>query len=153
MGRSVNSPHRRSDAKDDSDGVFHVSMYYEFVGEKDLKNRWLLCWPVKGDKMTWAMLVTRKGTEFPCDAERVAKFIDQFGHNRVTLRCVNELVTEALARETAQARQEGSQTVQRDHQWESQSNGFIERTVELVGWSGQNAESCIGASYWCQSPA
>ena len=61
--------------------------------------------------MTWAMLVPRKGTEFPWIAKREAKFIDQLGHNRVTLRCDNELAIEALARETAQARQGGSQTV------------------------------------------
>ena len=59
--------------------------------------------------MTWAMLVPRKGTEFPWIAERAAKFIDQLGHNGVTLRC--ERAIESLAREIAQARQEGSQTV------------------------------------------
>ena len=62
-------------------------------------------------KMTWAMLVPRKGTEFPWIAKRAAKFIDQLGHNRVTLRCDNEPAIEALEREVAQARQEGGQTV------------------------------------------
>ena len=62
-------------------------------------------------KMTWAMLVPRKGTEFPSIAKRAAKFIDQLRHNRVTLRCDNEPALEALAREIAQARHEGSQTV------------------------------------------
>ena len=61
--------------------------------------------------MTWAMLVRRKGTEFPWIAKRAAKFIDQLGHNRVTLRSDNEPAIEALAREIAQARQDGSQTV------------------------------------------
>ena len=67
--------------------------------------------------MTWDMLVPREGTEFPCIAKRAAKFIDQLGHNRVTLRCDNEAAIEALARETAQ----GSQTVQRDRQWDKVS--------------------------------
>ena len=62
-------------------------------------------------KMTWATLVPRKETEFPWIAKRAAKFIDQLGHNRVTLRCDNEPAIETLPREIAQARQEGSQTV------------------------------------------
>ena len=41
-------------------------------------------------KMTWAMLVSRKGTEFSWIAKRAARFIDQLGHNTVTLRCDNE---------------------------------------------------------------
>ena len=41
------------------------------------------------DKMTWAMLVPRRGTECPWIAKRAAKFIDQLGHNRVTLMCDN----------------------------------------------------------------
>ena len=35
--------------------------------------------------MTWAMLVPRKGTEFSSIAKRAARFVDQLGHNRVTL--------------------------------------------------------------------
>ena len=61
--------------------------------------------------MTWATLVPRKGTEFHRIAKRAAKFIDQLEHNRGTLRCDNEPAIEAWAREIAQARQEGSQTV------------------------------------------
>ena len=49
--------------------------------------------------MTWAMLLPRKGTEFPWIAKRAAKFIDQLRPNRVTLRCDNERAIEALARE------------------------------------------------------
>ena len=50
-------------------------------------------------KMTWAMLVPRKGTEFPWIEKRATKFIGQLGHNRVTPRCDNELAFEALARD------------------------------------------------------
>ena len=50
-------------------------------------------------KMTWAMLVPRKGTEFLWIAKSAAKFIDQLGHNRATLRCDNEQAIEALARD------------------------------------------------------
>ena len=60
--------------------------------------------------MTWETLVPRKGMEFSWIAQRAAKFSDQLGHNRVTLKCDNKLAIEALAREIAQARQEGSQT-------------------------------------------
>ena len=61
--------------------------------------------------MTWAMLVPRKGTELNRIAKRAARFIDQLGHNTVTLRCDNEPAIEALAREIGQSRQEGGQTV------------------------------------------
>ena len=83
--------------------------------------------------MTWAVLVPRKGTEFPRIAKRAAKFIDQLGHNRVMLRCDNEPAIEALPREIAQVRQEGSQTVpERPPVGESQSNEIIERAVGLM---------------------
>ena len=52
--------------------------------------------------VTWAMLVPRKCTELPLITRRAAKFFEQRGHNKVT---------RALAKEIAQARQEGSQTV------------------------------------------
>ena len=61
------------------------------------------------------------------------KFLHQLGHNRVTLRCDNEPAIEALAREIAHARQEGSQTFpERPPVVESQSNRIIERAVGLV---------------------
>ena len=72
-------------------------------------------------KMTWTMLVPRKGTKFFWIGK-----IDQLGHNRVTLRCDNEPAIEALAREIAQASPRrkpnccretacGRKSVQRDH--------------------------------------
>ena len=101
--------------------------------------------------MMWAMLVPRKGTGIPWIAKRAARFIDQLGHNTVTLRCDNEPAIEAVAREITQARQEGSQTVpERPPVGDSQSNGVIERAVGLV--AGQNIESCVGASHRNQNP-
>ena len=113
MGRGVKSPHRRSDAQDDLEGVHHVSLDCGFLGEKESEE---LVTPVlvireRRHKITWAMLVPRKGTELLWIARRAAKVIDQLGHNRVTLRCDNEPAMEALARGFAQARQEGSQRV------------------------------------------
>ena len=35
MGRGVNTPHRRSDARDDLDGAPHVSMDNGFLGESE----------------------------------------------------------------------------------------------------------------------
>ena len=105
MGRRVNSPHRRSDAQDDLEGVPHVSMECE---QKQVTL--VLVIRERRHKMTWAVLVPRKGTEFLWIAKRSAKFIDQFGHNRVTLGCDNEPAIEALTWEIAQARQEGNQT-------------------------------------------
>ena len=90
------------------------------------------------------MLVPRKGTEFPWIAKRAAKFIDQLGHNRATLRCDNELATEALAREIAQDRQEGSQTVpERPPVGESQSNGIIGRAVRLVAGQARTLKAAL----------
>ena len=94
--------------------------------------------------MTWAMLVPRKGTEFPWIAKRAAKFIDQLGHNGVTLRCENELAIEALAREIAQTRQEGSQTVpERPPVGKSRSNGIIERAVGLVAGQTRTLQGAL----------
>ena len=83
--------------------------------KRNLKNRSLLCCSSgeRRHKITWTMLVPRIGIEFPWIAKRVAKFIDQLGHNRVTFRCDNEPAIEALARELAQGRQEGSQVLER----------------------------------------
>ena len=62
MERGVNAPHRRSDAKDDLEGVRHV-----FLGERESEDRVgpVLVIRERRRKMTWAMLVPRKGTEFP----------------------------------------------------------------------------------------
>ena len=105
-----------------------MSMDYGFLGERESEDRVspVLVIRERRHKMTWAMLAPRKGTEFPWIARKAAKFIDQLGHNRVPLRCGNEPAIEALAREIAQARQEGSQTVpERPPAGESQSNGII----------------------------
>ena len=57
----------------------------------------------------------------------------RLGNDRVTLRCDNEPAIEALAREIAQARQEGRQTFpERPPVEESRSNGIIERAVGFV---------------------
>ena len=64
---------------------------YGFLGEKESEDR--------RHKMMWAVLVPRKEWSFPWIAKRAAKFIDQLGHTRVTLRCDNESAIEALARE------------------------------------------------------
>ena len=100
--------------------------------------------PVRRLKMTWAMLVPRRGTEFPWIAKRAARFIDQLGHNKVTLRCDNEQAIEALAREIAQARQESSQTVpEKPPVGDSQSNGVIERAVGLVAGQARTLKAAL----------
>ena len=134
MGRAVNSPHRRSDAQDDLE-VSHVSMDYGFLGEREAEDQVspVLVIRERRLKMTWAMRVPRRGTDFPGLQKRAAKFIDQLGHNRVTLRRDDEPAIETLSREIAQAPQDGSQTVpQRPPVGESQSNGIIERAVGLI---------------------
>ena len=99
MGRGVNSPHRRSDAQDDMEGMTHVSMDYGFLGERESEERVIpvLVMRERRLKISWAMLVPRKGTEFPWIAKRAARFIDQLWHDKVTLRCDNEPAIGALA--------------------------------------------------------
>ena len=105
-------------------------------------------------KMTWAMLVPKKGKEFPWIAKRAAKFIDQLGHNRVTFRYDNEPAIKALAREicTSPPRREsdcarqtasGRKSVQLDHR---ACGGPRCRP-------GQDIEGCTGALHRGQSPA
>ena len=43
---------------------------------------------------------SEKRNRVPWTAKRAARFIDQLGHNRVTLRCDNEQAIEALARKS-----------------------------------------------------
>ena len=91
-----------------------MSMDYGFLGEKESEDQVapVLVIHERRHKMTWAMLVPREELNFPgLRRERAAKFIHELGHNRFTLSCDNEPAIEALAREIAQARQEGSQTV------------------------------------------
>ena len=146
MGRGVNAPHRRSDAQDDLEGVPHVSMDHRFLGKRESEEHAspVLVIRERRHKMTWAMLVPRKGTEFSWIAKRAARFIDQLGHNTVTLRCDNEPAIEAVAREIAQARQEGSQTVpERLPVGDSQSNGVIERAVGLVAGQARPKKAAL----------
>ena len=142
----MNAPHRRSDAQDDLEKVPHVSMDYGFLGERDSEEQVSLVSVIRerSHTMTWAMLVPRRETEFFWIAKRAARFTDQLGHNRVTLRCDSEPAIEALARETAQARQEGSQTVpERPPVGESQSNGIIERAVGFVAGQARTLKAAL----------
>ena len=59
MGRGVRAPHSRSDARDDLEGVPHVSMDYGFLGESESEEQVspVLVIRERRHKMTWAMLV------------------------------------------------------------------------------------------------
>ena len=67
----MNSPHRRSDAQDDLEGLPHVSMDYGFLGERESEEQVTLVLIIRErrDTMTWAMLVPRNGTEFSLDCK------------------------------------------------------------------------------------
>ena len=121
-----------------------VTMDYGFHGERVSEETLVLVIRERRHKMTWAMLVPRKGTEFPWIAKRAAKFIDQLGHDRVTLRCDNEPAIEALAREIAQTRQDGSQNVQeRPPVGRSKSNGIINRAVGLAAGQARSLKAAL----------
>ena len=146
MGRGVDSPHRRSDPQDDLEGELRVSMDYRFFREEESVEQVTLVLVIRErrHKMTWAMLVPRKGSEFPWIAKRAANFIDQLRHNRVSLKCDDEPAIEALAKEIEQARQEGSQAVpERPPVGDSQSNGVIERAVGLVAGQARKMKAAL----------
>ena len=67
MGRGVNSPHRRSDAQDDLEGMLHMSMDYGFLGERESEEQVTLVLVIRArrHKMTWAMLVRERERNFP----------------------------------------------------------------------------------------
>ena len=124
-------------------------------GEKDCEEQVPLVLVILGrsHKVTWAMLVPRKRTEFSWIAKRAAKFIDQLGHNRVTLRCDNEPAIEALAREVAQARQEGRERPPVEKASGRDPVQWVQRACSGTrGQPGQNTEGCAAASYWRRSP-
>ena len=75
MGRGVNAPQRRSDARDDLEGVPHVSMDHGFLGERESEEHVspVLVIRERRRKMTWAMLVPRKGKEFLLDRKESSK--------------------------------------------------------------------------------
>ena len=79
MGRGVSAPHRRSNARDDLEGVPHVSMDYGFLGEMESGDRAspVLVIRERRHRMTWAMLVPKRGAEFSWILKRAARFIDQ----------------------------------------------------------------------------
>ena len=78
MGRGVSSSHR-TDAQEDLEGVLHVSTDCGFLGEKEFEEQVtpMLVIRERRHKMTRAMIVPKRGTEFPWTAEGAVKFIDQ----------------------------------------------------------------------------
>ena len=100
--------------------------------------------------MTWAILVPRKGTEFPWIARRAAKFIDQLGRNRVTLRCDNQRLRRCQGKLHKLIKMV-ARLCQGDHQLEREPVQRNHRTHGGTrGWLG---EKLHGASYWRQRPA
>ena len=78
------------------------------------------------------------------DDEDMEMGFDDASPNKVTLRRDNERAVKALAREIAQARQQGSQTVlERPPATESQSNGIIERAVGLVAGQARTLKAAL----------
>ena len=95
--------------------------------------------------MTWAMLVPRKGTGFQWIAKRAASFIDQLGHNRVTLRCDSEAGGWGMGEGNRKSSPRGSQTVpERPPVGEGQSNGIIERAAGLVAGQARTLKAAPG---------
>ena len=63
MERGVKSPHRRSDAQDDLEGVSHG-----FLGERESEEQVAIVLIIRErrHKMTWAVQVPRKGIALDC---------------------------------------------------------------------------------------
>ena len=107
-----------------------------FLESGNLKSKCLLHWSTaNGDtrKRRQCWLQGKEQSSFGSQ-KRAARFIDQLGHNTVTLRCDNEPATEALA----------SQTVpERPPMGESQSNEVIERAVGLVASQARTLKAAL----------
>ena len=154
VGRCVNSLHMKSYVQDDLEGVLHESMDCGCLGEKESEEQLtrVLVIHERRHKMTWALLVPRNGTEFPWIAKRAAKFIDQLGHNRVTLGCDNEPATEALAGYRTSSSRRKSDCARETTSWRESVQRNHRTHGGTGGWPGPNTESCIGAWYWPQGP-
>ena len=131
MGRGVNSPHWRSDAQDDFEEVLHVSLGYGFLGERRHKM-------TLGNAGSQKKERSSPGRKESSEVYRPTRA--QPSHAQVRQRAGDE----ALAREIAQARQEGSQTVpERPPVGESQSNGIIERAMGLVACQDRTLKAAL----------
>ena len=137
----MNSPHRRSDAQEDTEGVLHVLTDCGFLGERESEEQVA---PVLEDDAGDAG--SEKGNRTSLVAKRTAKFIDQFGHNTMTLRCVSQQSRHwrgksrrLVAREARLFRRtaSGRKSVQRGHR----AHGGA------CGRPGQNTDGCVGAPH------
>ena len=135
MGRGVNSPHGRSDAQDDVEGMLHVSINDGFLGERESEEQVTPVLVIRGrrHKMTWAMLVPRRGTEFPWIAKRATKFID---HAQVRQRASGEGNRTSSPRRKPD--RSGDTTL-----GEGKSNEIIERVVGLVASEARTLKAAL----------
>ena len=118
-------------------------MDYGILGEKECEEQVTLVLVIRERRhqMTRAMLVPRKGAEFPCIARISARFIDQLGHNRVALRCdknqrLRRNRTSSSRRKPGCSRETacGRKPVQ---------CGIIERAVELVAGQARTLKAAL----------
>ena len=119
MGRGVNSPHRRSDAQDDLEGVRRVSMDYGFLGEKESEGQVtpVLVIRERRHKMTWVMLLPKKELIFPGLRRDQRSSLISVGttelHSHATTNQRSGVGKGNCKRE--------ARLCQRDHQWERAS--------------------------------
>ena len=155
MGRGVNSPHRRSDAQDDLEGVFHVSMDYGFLGEREAEEQVtpVLVIRERRLKMTWAMLVPRKGTEFPdCKREQRSSSTSLGTTESRSGATTSRRLRHCRGKSHKLAKMEARPS-RRDHQWVKASPMGSSNVQWDSCWQGQNTEGRAGASHWDQGPA
>ena len=136
MGRGVNSPHMRSDAQDDLEGVRHVSIDCGFLEERESEEQVTPALVIRErrHKMTWTMLIPRKRngispglqTEQRSSSTSLGTIESRSG--AITTTRLGHWRGGALARKIEQSRQEGSQTVPE----RPRVDGIFERAVGLV---------------------
>ena len=135
MGRGVNSPHSRSDAQDDFEGVPPCQWITVSLERGNLKNKWLLCWSsVNGDTRLHGRCWFRdkERSSIGSQREQRSSSINSGPTGSRSGATASRRLRHWQGRLHKLAKRE-TRPSWRDHQWgESQSDGFIERAVGLA---------------------
>ena len=113
MGRGRNDAHRTGAAKKHPYAHPHIVLDYGFLGEAGSRtgDACTLIGSEVTTSMGLAMAVPGKGNSAEWVARRLAKWIEQFGHTKVTVKADNEHSITALIREARKVRGEGTCTL------------------------------------------
>ena len=159
MARGVNASHRRSGAQEALEGVPHMSMDCGFLGRRESEEQESLVLVIRErrHKMTWAMLVPRKGNGVSLDRKGSSEIRRSASQPRSDATTSQRLkrwqgTSDKLAKKVARLCQtvpycfRETTSGEKPVQWHRTSCGARCRP-------GQDTEGCVGASHRNQSPA